>query len=131
MTLPDEEKIARIRHLYEVMNRGDRDAAIEMAHPEAVLVRVGGQGELQGPEALRAWMEPDAFEEQVLEPLEFEAANDRVLVRVRTRARGAGSGIEMEIDAWSVYTFARDGRFARVEIFLPHEEEQARRALAA
>jgi ketosteroid isomerase-like protein len=131
MGIPDEEKIARIRRLYEAINGGDFDAVIEMGHPEVVLVRAGGQGELHGPEALREWMQPDAFSSQTLEPLEFEASGDRVLVRVHSTARGAGSGIEIEIDAWTVYTVGDDGRVRRVEIFLEREEDEARRAVGA
>ena len=129
MGIPDEEKIARIRGLCDAMNLGRLDAAAEFGHPEVVLVRAGGQGELQGVEALRDWMEPDAFESQLLEPLEFEVVGERALARVRSTARGAGSGIEIEIDAWTVYTFDDLGRFIRVEIYLDHEEEDARRAL--
>jgi hypothetical protein len=74
-------------------------------------------------------MEPDAFESQVIEPDEFEATGNRVLVRQRASARGAASGIEVEIESWTVWTFDDDGKATRMEFFLPHEEDQARRAL--
>ncbi len=75
---------------------------------------------------MRAWMEPDAFESQVIEPEEFEVAGSRVLVRQHATARGAGSGIEMEIDAWSLWTFDEEGRATRVEFYLHHQEDEAR-----
>jgi ketosteroid isomerase-like protein len=131
MAIPDDEKIARVTRLYEAMNSGDLDAVVEMGHPEIVLVRAGGQGELRGPEALREWMKPDAFASQILEPLEFEPSEDRLLVRLHSAARGAGSGIELEIDAWTVYTFDGEGRITRAEVFLDHEEDAARRSLLA
>ena len=59
----------------------------------------------------------------------FEVVGERALALVRSTARGAGSGIEIEIDAWTVYTFDDLGRFIRVEIYLEHEEDDARRAL--
>ena len=129
MGISDAEKIERIKQLCDAMNRGDLDSAVELGHPEIVLVRAGGQGELQGLAALRAWMEPDAFSSQFLEPLGFEVAGDGVLANLRSTVRGATSGIEMQIDAWTVYEFDDQGRFTRVEIFLEHEEEDARRAL--
>jgi hypothetical protein len=41
-------------------------------------------------------MEPDAFDERQIEPLEFSVQGNKVLVRKHTGARGAGSGIESE-----------------------------------
>ncbi len=118
-----------LRRNYEAYNRCDFDSVVERAHPDIVLVRAGGQGELRGPEALRSWMEPDAFESQLLEPLEFEVATNRVLVHARSMLRGACSGIEMEACTWTVWTFDDQARITRIEVFLEHEEDEARRAL--
>ena len=74
-------------------------------------------------------MEPDAFESQVIEPEDFEAAANRVLVRQHATARGAGSGIEVEIVSWTLWTFDDDGKVTRMQFFLPNEEDEARRAL--
>jgi limonene-1,2-epoxide hydrolase len=131
MAISDEQKIERINQLFATLNAREYDAAIELAHPDIVFIRAGGGGELRGIEALRRWMEPDAFESQLTEILSVEADGDRVLAQVRSRARGAGSGIEIDIIAWTVYSFDDDGRFTRVEIFLEHEEDEARTALGA
>jgi ketosteroid isomerase-like protein len=77
--------------------------------------------------AVREWMEPDAFEEQQVEPLGFEASGDRVLMRQRTTARGAGSGIELDVETWAVFTFD-DGFIVRGEVFPREQESQARQA---
>jgi ketosteroid isomerase-like protein len=130
MSIPEEELIERLRHQGEALNRGDFDAAVEMADPDIVFVRPGGLPELRGVDAVRAWMEPDAFESQRIELLGFEVEGNRVLTRQRTTARGAGSGIEMEIDSLTVWTFNEEGNVTRVESFLMQEEEAARRALA-
>jgi limonene-1,2-epoxide hydrolase len=127
--ISDDEKIERVSRLLAAMNTGELNAAVELSHPDIVLVRPGGAGELQGTEQLRAWMEPDAFESQVTEILGCEMHGERALVHVRSRARGAGSGIEIDIGAWTVYSFDDRGRFTRVEIYLEHEEDEARRAL--
>ena len=131
MGISDEEKIRRIEALLRALNTGEYDAALELSHPDIALIRPGGAGELRGREQLRGWMEPDAFESQVTEILGSEVEGKRVLARVRSRARGRGSGIEIDISAWTVYTFDDEGRFTRVEIYLEHEEAEARRALNA
>jgi ketosteroid isomerase-like protein len=121
----DEEIVASLRRIYEAFNRGDFDAAIAVAHPEIEFVPPGGQSSLRGAEAVRAWMEPDAFEEQQIEPVEFSIQGNKVLVRQHTRARGAGSGIELDIEIWAVWTLNDEGLATRVESFLPHQEAEA------
>jgi ketosteroid isomerase-like protein len=129
MALSGDELIELLRRNNEAINRGDFDTAIQLADPDIVYVRPGGLPELRGVEAVRAWMEPDAFESQRYELLDHEVEGNRILTRARTIARGAGSGIEMQIDALTVWTFNADGKVARVEAFLLHEEDAARRAL--
>jgi ketosteroid isomerase-like protein len=129
MGISEQDLIERLRRNYELFNTEEFDAAIEIAHPEIVFARPGGQSDLSGADALREWMEPDAFESQVIVPEEFEVAGNRVLVRQRATARGAVSGIEIEIDSWTVWTFDDDGKVTRMEFFLNHQEDDARRAL--
>ena len=129
MPIPEDELIQRLRQGYDDFNRGDYDAATQWVHPDIVFVSPGSLTELRGAEALRAWMEPDAFESQVSQPDEIEIAENRALIHQTTRARGAGSGIEMEVGSWAVWTFDDDGRVTRMETYLEHEEEAARRSL--
>ena len=124
----DERDVAMIdalRRAHEAFNRGDFDAAVESAHPEIEFIPPGGQAPLRGAVALRAWMEPDAFEEQRVEPLDFRVEGNKVLVRQRKQARGAGSGIELDIENWTVWTFDDDLLVTRVESYLPHQESEA------
>ena len=125
------ELIERVRDALAAFNRGDFDRAVEIAHPDVVFIRPGGLSELRGAENIRAWMEPDAFESQELEPTDLQTAGNRVLVRQHARARGAGSGIDVELDTWSVWTFDGDGRVTRVESFSDQEEAEALSALRA
>ena len=125
----EEELIERLRRNAEALNRGEFDAVIQMADPDIVFVRPGGLPDLEGAEAVRAWMDPDAFESQSVEIDSFEVKGNRVLTRQRTTARGAGSGIEMEIEALVVWTFDEQGKVTRVETFTAQEEDAARRAL--
>jgi ketosteroid isomerase-like protein len=76
-------------------------------------------------------MEPDAFDSQSTEPREVEIRGHKVLVNQHTSARGAGSGIEMEIDSWAVWSLDEDGRVTRIELYLDHEEAEARRSFEA
>ena len=125
MSERDQEIIDDLRRLYEAFNRADFDAAMEFAHPEAEFVRPGGQAPLRGAAAIRAWMEPDAFDEQQIEPLEFSVQGNKVLVRQHAKARGAGSGIELDIENCVVWTLNDDGLATRIESFLPHQEAAA------
>jgi ketosteroid isomerase-like protein len=129
MSIPEKDLIERLRRVYGLFNAEDFDAAMEIAHADIVFARPGGQSDVRGAEALRAWMEPDAFESQAIEIEEFEVAGNRVLVRQHATARGAGSGIEIEIESWTVWTFDDDGKATRMQFFLPNEEGEARRAL--
>jgi ketosteroid isomerase-like protein len=129
MSRTGDELIELVRESVDALNRGDFAAAAAPAHPEVVFVRPGGLPSLQGPEALREWMEPDAFEAQRTELRSVDAEGNRVLVEQHTTARGAGSGIEMGIDSWALWTF-EDDRVIRVELFLGHEEDEARRGLS-
>ncbi len=125
MTDRDQEIITSLRRAYEAFSQGDFDTAIELAHPEIELIRPGGQLPMRGAPAMRAWMEPDALEDQRIEPREFRCNGDRVLVRQHTRARGAESGIELDVDTWVVWTFDDDGLARRAESFLIHQEAKA------
>ena len=122
-----QENVERLRAAYEAFNRGDFDAAVKIVHPDAMFVRPGLEGPLRGVAAVREWMEPDAFEEQRVEPLGFEVSGERVLMRQRTTARGAGSGIELDVETWAVFTFD-DGLIVRGEVFTREQETQARQA---
>ena len=121
----DQEIIASLHRAHEAFNRGDFDAAMEMAHPEIEFVSPMSQSRLRGADALRAWMEPDAFEEQQIQPREIRIQGNKVLIRVHARARGAGSGVELDVDMWSVWTLDDDGLVTRIESFLVHQENEA------
>ena len=126
--MPEEHPDA-IRRWLEALSREDFDAALALVHPEIELVPPGGQPPYRGAESLRRWMEPDAFQGQVVTPVEIVVAADRtILARQHIRFRGAGSGIEMEGHSWSVWTFDEAGLITRVEIYLDHEEDKAREA---
>jgi ketosteroid isomerase-like protein len=120
-----EENVETIRAFYEVYNRRDFDHLPKPLHPDIEVVPSGDQAPIKGAARVRAWMEPDAFESQVIEPLDLRPVGDKVLVRGHSKIRGAGSGIEAGFLFWAVWTFAGAGLTTRVEIFLDHQEAEA------
>lgn len=112
------------------MNRGDFDSATAFMHPDVEFIPPGGQAPLRGVAQVRAWMQPSAFEEQRTEVIDVTVSGSKALVHSKISARGAASGIDMEIDAWTVFTGTDDLFVTRIEAFLPHEEAVARRAAA-
>ncbi len=123
--MTDEKMIAVLRRFHEAFNRGDVEAVVQLAHPDFELARQGGQSSVKGVAALREWMEPDAFEEQRIEPLDFRVKGDMVLERARVTGRGAGSGIEIDVVGYAVYTLDDHGLIKEVQLFLPHQEAEA------
>jgi ketosteroid isomerase-like protein len=119
------ENVEKLRQAYEAFSRGDFDTAIEIAHPEIEFVRVGVDPPIRGVEAFRAWMEPDAIEDQRIEPLEFRTNGNKVLVRQVTRGRGARSGIEMETETWAVWAVDETGLATHLDVFLVHQRQEA------
>jgi SnoaL-like domain len=123
------ENIERAKRLLEAVGCVDYDAAMELVHPQIELVPPGAQAPRKGAGRFRQWLEPDAFAEQVIQPLDFVAGEEgRVLSKQHIKARGSGSGIELEIESFTVWSFDEDGLVTRVEIYLPHEEARARAA---
>jgi ketosteroid isomerase-like protein len=120
----DIKVIESLQRGFDAYSRGDFDAVADF-HPEAEIVPAGRQPVIRGVEAIRAWMEPDAFESQVVEPLEFRVAGNKVLVRHRSKIHGAGSGIEADFVNWTVWTFNEERLMTRLEIYLPNQEAEA------
>jgi ketosteroid isomerase-like protein len=120
-----EENVELVRSIFEAFNRGDFEAVVQAVHPDIEYIRVGDQLPVRGVAALREWMEPDAFQEQRFEPLDFTVNGNKVLVHQRFTGRGAGSGIELDFTTLAVFTLDDDGLVTRLEAFLPHEEAEA------
>jgi ketosteroid isomerase-like protein len=123
--MTDEEMIAALRRFLDVFNRRDVEAVVQLVRPDVEFVRAGGMSSLKGVAALREWMEPDAIEEQRVEPLEFRVKGDKVLVRAHGTGRGAGSGIPIDIVTCVLFTLDEQGLVKEIQVFLPHEEAEA------
>ena len=118
-----------VGRLIDAWNQRDLEAALEEMHPECEVRPVEATETLRGHDgvaaAFRDWFE--AFEEFMMEPEDFIARGDRVLVPMRQRARGKGSGLEIEERFFQLFTL-REGKIFRFEEY--SEEADARKALA-
>jgi ketosteroid isomerase-like protein len=99
-----EADLERMKKGYELFNQGDFDALRDLVSDDVVLELSGDAPLVRGWEALRAFVEPDAFEWQRNEPLRFEVNGDKLLIHLLVTARGAGSGLELEAPWWHVWT---------------------------
>ena len=129
MAKRDAELLARVQRGIDAYSRGDFDAVMEGVHPEIDLFLAGDQQPLKGAAQFRAWMEPDAFESQVMEPLDFRVVGNKVLVRQLNHIRGTGSGFEDDFLFWNVYTHDEAGLLIRLEVYLHYQEAEALEAV--
>jgi ketosteroid isomerase-like protein len=117
--------IAALRRVHDAFNRGNFEVVGQLVRPDIEVVRTGGQSSIKGVAAVREWMEPDAIEEQRIEPLDFRVKGDKVLVREHLTGRGAGSGIDLDFVSCVVWTLDDHGLVTRVELYLPHQDADA------
>jgi ketosteroid isomerase-like protein len=126
-----QEYVETARRWLEAISGGseDFDRALALVHRDIVFVPPGDQAAYRGAESLRRWMQPDAFQEQVVKTFETIVVTDRtILGRQLITAQGTASGIELDVITWSVWTFDEDGLITRIEVYLDHEEDKAREA---
>jgi ketosteroid isomerase-like protein len=116
-----ERDVDTVRQLFDAFNRRDYDTSAAFAHPDVELYPPGGQPPYRGREALRQWMEPDAFSEQSGELRGIEAIGDALVTEAHAWMTGAASGIEMEVDWWGVWWLDADSRVTRCEVFLDRQ----------
>jgi ketosteroid isomerase-like protein len=120
------ENVETVRRWLEAISSEDFDAALTLVHRDIVFVPPGDQAPYRGVKSLRRWMEPDAFQGQVVKPLETVVVRDRtILARQHVTARGTTSGIELDVISWSLWTFDEDGLITRIEIYLDREKDKA------
>jgi uncharacterized protein len=122
------ENIEIVGRLIDAWNQRDQQAALAEMHPQCEVRGVEARETLRGHAGVAAgfrdWFE--AFEQFAIEPEDFVAHGDRVLVPMRQRARGKGSGLEIEERFYQLFTL-RDGMVFRFEEY--SEEADALEAL--
>jgi ketosteroid isomerase-like protein len=106
---------------YEAFTRGDLDWVLEHFHPEILV-----ENRAEAPDSatfhghsgflryLEGWL--SAWEEFRLEPTEFIAAKDQVVVLLRQYGRGKGSTVEIVEDVAHLWT-VRDEQAVAYRVF--------------
>jgi hypothetical protein len=121
--LVSEQDLEPLQRGCALFNEGNFDALREFVSADIVVERDGEAERLRAWDELRAFIQPDAFEWQRNDPLDYSVQGDKVLVRIELRARGAGSGIELTIAGWHVWT-VKDG--LAVHMLSTADDERAR-----
>jgi ketosteroid isomerase-like protein len=121
-----QANVEAARAQYKRWNAGDMEAWIAGFDPNveyvsSVMAGLDGTGEFYGHAGLHRFVAQyrDAWEDFQLEPSEFIAADDRVIVVMRAFERGRESGVAVEHEVAHVWTF-RNGLAVR------HESYQSR-----
>jgi ketosteroid isomerase-like protein len=114
-----QENVEFAKAVFEALNRGDREKAICLAHPEIVLDAtrsVFNPKTYVGRDGLRQWLADtdDVWEGMHTEQNEVIDAGDRVVVIGRLVGKGKGSGVEVGRPNATVLTI-RDGLLIRSE----------------
>src|SRR4051812_26988850 len=122
--LPGDRAVG-LRAGFAAYARGDFDAVAETFHPDIEIQPIGGQLPIRSREAVRQWLEPDAFTRQEPELLEVRVEGTKALTRHRTRAYGANSGIAIDFEMWTVWTFDDTGLVTRWEMYSPDARDDA------
>jgi len=117
-----KQNLERIKLGYEAFARGDLDYLIAMMDPEIEAHNPPEVPEASvhyGPAAVRRdWEQTwELFDEFTVEPEEFLAAGDDVIVFAQYRGRARGSGADIEAAVAQVFTF-RDGKVILFRQFL-------------
>jgi ketosteroid isomerase-like protein len=115
-----EENVEIVRRVYDALDEGDLPRVLEEAEPEFEWMppEQDMQGQVQGPESLRRFLEDqnEAFEDFRVEAEELKDHGDQVLALIRVRGRGRASGVKFDIRAATLWTF-RGGRLIRGQVF--------------
>lgn len=126
------DEIKRFRAAFEAFSRGDMEAVNANFAPEFEVrdhvILESSEGPV-GPEALAANVGQfhEAFDEFNVEPLEFEAIEDGMLVRLRVMAHvERDGGMDLELEAGQLWRIRDDGLVVSLDIYPSWEE--ARRA---
>jgi ketosteroid isomerase-like protein len=116
-----QSDIENVRARYAAVNAGDRSALFRDVQPGFSLEtpdRVPGAGTYLGAGEAARFMEDfwDPFEEVIVEPQDFLASGDRIVVIMLVRLRHKGSSAFVEIRVATVWTM-RDGKPLRMEMY--------------
>jgi ketosteroid isomerase-like protein len=122
-----EENVEIVRAAFHAFNRGDLDAAIADAAPDAEYVATGaipGVGRVyRGPDGFRRFLEGfwSEFIDARIELHELIETGNQALASTTLRGRGKQSGVEANWQIWTLWTL-RNGKVARGQSFVSRGE---------
>ncbi len=121
-------QIERFRAAFEAFSRGDMEAVNANFAPDFEVrdhvILEGGTGSV-GPEALAANLAQlhEAFDQYLVEPLEFEEIEDGMLVKILAKARTErDGGMDLELEAGQLWRTREDGLAVSLDIYPSWEE---------
>jgi uncharacterized protein len=119
-----QENVEIVKAVFDAWNAGDLDRLLDQWDPNIVHKSAEGwpePGPFVGREAVMGWFEQlrETWDADALEPIDFTAVADHVVVRLRWRAVVQGAEPSMEFTG--VYTVRR-GKVVFVELFWDHAE---------
>ena len=117
-----EDNLQAVRRVYAEWRRGNFSFKVDLYSPD---LEWGWSPEFPGlagvyhdpaerSERLHEWLSP--WEHWRVEPEDYIAHGDHVVVLARYQGRGKGSGVDVDVQGAHVWTF-RDGKAVRLEIF--------------
>jgi ketosteroid isomerase-like protein len=119
-----------MRAAFEALDEGGIEAMLQYIHPEFEVTTPPGLAAepdtYRGHDGIRRWFDEfyEAMDQVRLEPHDFIAVGDRVVVPFTLRARGRTTGLVAEQEAVQVWTM-RDGRAVRADVFATLDEAMA------
>lgn len=128
----ERKAIRVVRESIEAFNRGEFDRIAADTDPDFELLRADEvlDGEtLSGPEAMRRYFEPDAFQSTTYEVEEIVDCGSVIYVEGTSRAVGAGSGAAVEARVFLVYTLEGE-HLKRMQIFFDRDAARRTAGLA-
>jgi ketosteroid isomerase-like protein len=119
-----EENVEIVRQMYDAWAKGDFGAGESLYDPYVVYLGQRGErgdpdpGPHYGADAVRGYMRRvlESWESFRIAATDFREAGDSVIVRVHRAGVGKGSHIEVEDEAFHVWTL-RGGRVIRLDVF--------------
>jgi ketosteroid isomerase-like protein len=119
-----QENVEIVKAVFDAWNAGDLDRLLDQWDPNIVHKSAEGwpePGPFVGREAVMGWFEQlrETWDSDTLEPIDFTAVADHVVVRLRWR--GVVEGAEPSMEFTGVYTVRR-GKVVFVELFWDHAE---------
>lgn len=116
-----QENIEYAQRAFAAFNRGDVTTVLAGLSPDVEIYsspELANAGSFHGHDGFLEWLGQwlAVWETFRVEPDDFTAEGDDVLVSVHQYGRGKGSGIEVEMDAVFVLT-VRDGKTVRFHLY--------------